>query len=104
MNDMIVTFRRPDVGADWTSDRDANACAVGVREYLEIPDSVMKFDAIFTEDEPADDFGAFHLDGDDNLDTEEEIEFYDGAKELLREASRAGYEYLYVQYEQPHPE
>ena len=98
MNDKIITFKRVSTSADWwSSDSEASLCGGGLDRYVDIPSGINKLDAIFTEDEPTPhDF--FEVTCDGNIETAEEIEFFDNAASLLRNVYNQGYRYLRVEF------
>ncbi len=104
MSNMILTFKKSTDSNDWRcTDADAALCGGGLKDYVEIPEHIKEFQAVFSPEEPekGDYFCIEEPDGDDNLyhlDTDNGIEFYENASNLLRSAFYDGYRFIEVRY------
>ncbi len=102
MNELIYTFEREASDCDWRChDEEAGLCSGGLGQYVEIPEGVKEFEAIFSQEEPiAGDYFTVEEGGEYGyrLDTDDGVEFYEVTANLLGQAYREGYIFLRVRY------
>lgn len=114
MEDQIISFTRTGGGNDWRgtkvdgSGRTIRICATGIVEYLTMPDGILEFEVVFTEQKPLT-VDAFELieeiPGDERpnrrygIRTNDRVSWYDNARETMAEMHRVGYRYVSVRFD-----
>ena len=112
MRNRILTFTRTLDDDNWSVTTDtgdpesyARVCTSTFNEYVNLPERVLEFQAIFSVRKPVGD-DHFKLipdpdpddDGDITLKTNMGIEWYSSAQALLLDLHQAGYRYVRVEY------
>lgn len=110
MNDTILLFIRASVHNDWRCHRDhmtIRVCQSGMDEYLELPEGLLEFEAVFSVEQPVD-VSSFKLineyPGASNrtrrfgISTESRVSWYDNARDTFRSMYGLGYRHISVRF------
>ena len=107
-NETRITFKKLLINDTWTwrttfDGAVRGLCWEGVKEYVDLPEDCMEFEAVFSEEGPSNLTGYEIIMNDDTgyvgLDLNQDPDFFAETEHFLRAMYNSGYHYLHVEYE-----